>query len=111
MTRRGRYGVPMQEHGRNASLTARHFCFSRSSLHVWLKRHRESGPRGLEDHSRRPNKVRQPTWTQKWEAAVLDLREANPRWGKDVLTVILRRDEGMDISVSMVGRASCRERV
>jgi len=93
-----------EEHGKNASLTARHFCFSRSSLHDWLKRYRESGPRGLEDRSRRPRRVRQPTWSPEWEAAVLKLRQENRRWGKDVLTPILRRDEGMEISVSMVGR-------
>ena len=26
-----------EEHGKNASLTARHFGVSRSSLHVWLR--------------------------------------------------------------------------
>ena len=154
MTRRGRYGVPMQvygsiipgaatlarllpkgasearearppsreakrrltavrwyeEHGKNASLTARHFAVSRSSLHDWLKRYRQTGPRGLEDRSRRPRKVRQPTWSPEWEAAVLKLRLQNPRWGKDMLRPILKRDEGMDISVSMVGRILSRLR-
>lgn len=92
-----------EAHGRNASLTARHFAISRSSLHVWLKRYKESGSRGLEDRSRKPWRVRQPTWSAELEARVLALRQANPRWGKDMLTPILRR-EGVEVSVSMVGR-------
>ena len=40
---------------------------------------------------------------QSLETRVLRLREENPRWGKDTLTPILRR-EGVAISVSMVGR-------
>jgi len=37
------------------------------------------------------------------ERKVLEFRERYPRWGKDKLVVLLSRD-GMDISVSMVGR-------
>jgi transposase InsO family protein len=98
-----------EDHGRNARLTARHFAISRSSLHVWLKRYRASGPRGLEDRSHRPRRVRQPTWSAELEARVLALRQQNPRWGKDMLTPILRR-EGMQVSVSMVGRILSRLR-
>jgi putative transposase len=92
-----------EEHGRNASRTARHFGVSRSSLHLWLKHYGEGGPRALEDRSRRPKRVRQPTWSAELEARVLKLRQENPRWGKDMLTPILRR-EGSAVSVSMVGR-------
>lgn len=98
-----------EAHGRNAKLTARHFAISRSSLHVWLKRYRASGPRGLEDRSRRPRRVRQPTWSKELEWAVLALREAHPRWGKDKLTVLLR-EQGNQTSVSMVGRILTRLR-
>jgi putative transposase len=93
--------------GKNASLTARHFGVSRSTLQTWLKRYREAGVRGLEDRSRRPRRVRQPTWSAELEANVLALRQANPRWGKDVLTPLLRR-EGIAVSVSMVGRILSR---
>lgn len=96
-----------EEHGRDASRTARHFAYSRSAFHVWLKRYEAAGPRGLEDRSRRPRHVRQPTWTMELQTAVLRLREAQPRWGKDKLTPILRR-EGIDVSVSMVGRILSR---
>lgn len=96
-----------EEHGKNASLTARHFGISRSSLHDWRRRYRDEGPRGLEDHSRRPRRVRQPTWSAELEDRVLKLRTENPRWGKDTLTPILRR-EGVEVSVSMVGRILSR---
>lgn len=91
----------------NVSLTARHFGVSRSTLYEWLKRYRQSGPLGLEDRSRRPHRVRQPTWSPELEDRVLQLRQDNPRWGKDMLTPILRR-EGIQVSVSMVGRILTR---
>jgi putative transposase len=96
-----------EEHGGNVSLTARHFCVSRSTLYVWLKRYQSGGLRGLEKRSRRPRNVRSPTWSPELEAAVLQLRQANPCWGKDKLTPILRR-EGTEVSVSMVGRILSR---
>ncbi|MGH2371724.1 MAG: helix-turn-helix domain-containing protein, partial [Chloroflexota bacterium] len=92
-----------QANGSNADLTARHFGYSRSTIYVWLKRFGQQRERGLEDRSRRPRHVRKPTWPQELEARVLELRQASPRWGKDMLTPILRR-EGVQVSVSMVGR-------
>ena len=89
--------------GRDASLTARRFGFSRSTIYAWVKRQDETGDRGLEDRSKRPKHVRQPTWSAELAARVLTLRRENPRWGKDVLTPLLRK-EGLTVSVSMVGR-------
>jgi len=89
-------------HGRNASLTARHFGISRTSFTEWKRRYDESGPGGLEDGSRRPRNVRRPTWPQYFEAAVLELRQPTG-WGKDKLAVLLWRD-GWRCSTSMVGR-------
>ena len=94
-------------HGQKVSVTARHFCISRSTLYVWLRRYARDGPRGLEYRSRRPHRVRQPTWGPELEAAVLRLRRENPCWGKDKLTPILKR-EGLSVSVSMVGRILTR---
>jgi putative transposase len=92
-----------EDHGRNASRAARRFGWSRSTFHVWLKRYQTSGPKGLEDRSRRPHKVRQPTWSTELTEAVRELRAAYPRWGKDKLVVLLR-EQGLLVSVSMVGR-------
>ena len=36
----------------NASVTARRFGISRSTLHKWVKRYAERGPRGLVDEER-----------------------------------------------------------
>jgi putative transposase len=92
-----------EKHGQRVSLTARHFGLSRSTVYDWLRRHERAGIRGLEDRSRRPHNVRQPTWTKALEQAVLKLREEHPRWGKDKLVVLLRQ-QGLTVSVSMVGR-------
>ena len=62
------------EHGRNASLTCRHFGISRDTFYRWLRRFEESGPGGLEDGSHRPQNVRKATWTKELENAVLELR-------------------------------------
>ena len=92
-----------EAHGRNASRTARRYGVSRSTFHVWRKRYEHDGPQSLEDRSRRPHKVRQPTWSAQIEAAVLSLRQEHPRWGKDKLAPLLER-QGITASVSMTGR-------
>jgi len=91
-----------EEHGRNASLTCRHFSHSRSTFHTWRQRYRRQGPKGLEDRSRRPHRVREPTWSQELAQAVLHFRQEY-HWGKDKLVVLARR-EGWEVSTSMVGR-------
>jgi len=90
-------------HGKNLSLTARHFCHSRSTLYTWLRRYQQEGLRGLEDRSRRPHRVRQPLWTELLVETVRKLRQKYPRWGKDKLVVLLWK-RGFEVSVSMVGR-------
>ena len=90
-------------HGRNVTRTANHFNYSRPTIHAWLERYRRAGPKGLEDRSRRPLRLRTPTWSGDLERRVLALREQFPRWGKDKLVILLRR-EGVDVSTSMVGR-------
>jgi transposase InsO family protein len=92
-----------EAHGRRVSLTARHFGLSRSTVYDWLRRYERGGVRSLEDRSRRPRNTRLPTWSKDLEQAVLALREEHPRWGKDKLVVLLR-DQGHAVSVSMVGR-------
>jgi putative transposase len=76
---------------------------SRATLYRWEKRLREEGLKGLEDKSHRPRRTRRPTWTPELSQSVLTLREQYPRWGKDKLVVLLRR-EGWQVSASMVGR-------
>ena len=92
-----------EDHGRNASLACRHFGVSRDTFYRWWRRYQRAGPGALEDRSHRPGRVRQPTWSAELAQAVLALREAHLRWGKDKLVVLLRR-QGWEVSVSMVGR-------
>jgi putative transposase len=47
--------------------------------------------------------MRRPTWTADQAQAVRQARDAHPRWGKDKLAVLLKR-EGVVLSVSMIGR-------
>lgn len=91
------------ERGANVTRTAEHFSHSRTSIQTWLRAYAAHGAVGLEDKSHRPHHVRKPTWPAELEERVLGLREQFPRWGKDKLVVLLRR-EGVVASTSMVGR-------
>ena len=92
-----------RDHGRNARKTCRHFSISPDTFYRWLRRYKPRDLSSLEDRSRRPNRLRQPTWSPDLSQAVLELREKYPRWGKDKLVVLLRRED-WTVSTSMVGR-------
>ena len=96
-------------HGSNVSRTARHFGYSRPTVYRWLGRFDRHRLETLEDRPSRPVRRRRPTWTLPELAAVRRVRLAYPRWGKDKLRVLLRR-EGLVLSVSMVGRILWRLR-
>ena len=90
-------------HGRDKSLTARHFGVSRPTVYRWLARYDRFRLESLEDRPSAPRRRRRPSWTVEQVLAVRALRERYPRWGKDKLVVLLRR-EGIRLSSSMVGR-------
>jgi len=90
-------------HGHNARLTCRYFGISPQTFYRWKRRYNPHHLQSLEDHSRRPTHLRQATWSAELAQAVLRLREQYPRWGKDKL-VILLREQGWQVSTSMVGR-------
>ncbi len=90
-------------HGNNARKTCRHFTISPDTFYRWLRRYQPHNISSLEDRNRRPKRLRQPTWNTNLEQEVLKLREQYPRWGKDKLVVLLRREE-VEVSTSMVGR-------
>ena len=89
--------------GRNARRTCRHYGISRQTFYRWKRRFDRHDLTTLEARSHRPRKVRQPTWTAELAEHVLFLRKQYPRWGKDKLVVLLRR-EHLCVSTSMVGR-------
>ena len=90
-------------HGRNGRLTCRHFDIGPQTLHRWLRRYNPRDLATLEERSRRPHRTRRPTWSPELAQAVQQIRELYPRWGKDKLAPLLRK-EGWECSTSMVGR-------
>jgi putative transposase len=87
----------------NAARTCRHFGISRQTFYRWQRRYDRFDLSTLESRSHRPHRRRQPTWTFPLEEKVLTLRLQFPRWGKDKLAVLLRRQR-LPVSTSMVGR-------
>jgi transposase InsO family protein len=87
----------------SVSATCRHFGIARSTYDRWATRYDPQHLSFLENRSSRPRRCRCPTWTAAQVAAVRQARQDAPRWGKDKLAVVLRRD-GVRLSVSMVGR-------
>ena len=96
-------------HGANVSRTARRFGLSRPTVDRWLARFERLRLESLEDRSSAPRRRRRPTWTVDQLRAVRSIRQAYPRWGKDKLRVLLRR-QGIVLSVSMIGRILVRLR-
>lgn len=92
-----------EAHGRNARLTCRHFGISPQTFYGWRRRYHPGHLQTLESAFRRPRRVRQPTASPALVEAVLALRQQYPRWGKDKLVVLLRK-QGRNVSTSMVGR-------
>lgn len=89
--------------GLSIEKASRNLGISRSSCYRWQKRLNAEGPRGLEDKSRRPKRVRRPAWPLELILAVKRLRTEFPGWGKARLTVLLRQ-AGFSVSESTVGR-------
>ena len=90
-------------HGQNGRLTCRYFGISPQTFYRWKRRYNPDHLESLEDRSRRPKHLRQPTAPPELVAAVLRLREEYPCWGKDKLVVLLH-EQGYQVSTSMVGR-------
>lgn len=54
--------------------------------------------------SKKPKRVNKPRWGEAQRQLVLQIRRANPTYGKAKIAVILKRDHGLSISESTVGR-------
>ncbi len=91
----------------NVAHTCRHFGISRQTFYRWQRRYDPYDLTSLEERSHRPRQCRQPTWAFPLEEKVLTLRLQFPRWGKDKLAVLLRRQK-LAVSTSMVGRILTR---
>src|SRR3972149_378849 len=80
-------------HRRNARLTCRHFGISPQTFYRWKRRFDRHRLETLENHSFRPKRVRQPTYSSDLVVAVQGFRDEYPMWGKDKLVVLLRRQK------------------
>lgn len=96
------------KHG-NARLTCRYFGISPQTFYRWKDRFDPYDLSTLEEMSRRPHRARQPETPVTVVERIQELRERYPRWGKEKLAVLLRR-EGIEISGSTVQRVMCRLR-
>jgi len=105
LSREAKQRLRVLEYARTHSVaaTCRHFGIARSTYYRWQRRYDPHHLSFLENRSSRPTQCRRRTWTAAQAEAVRAAREAHPRWGKDKLAVVLRR-EGMVLSVSMIGR-------
>ena len=60
--------------------------------------------KGILPPSSRPKSLRKPCWGESEKQLILRLRRENPTYGKAKLSAILKRDHGIKISESTVGR-------
>jgi transposase InsO family protein len=79
--------------GEKVAGLCREFGVSRQAGHKWIKRFKELGYDGLEEQSRRPKTTPLAT-AEDLVIAVLEAREAHPRWGPRKLEPLLRRRFG-----------------
>lgn len=75
----------------NASQTCRYFGISRKTMHKWLKRYNPHDLTSLEEHSRKPQHLRQWQVTREEESRILALRTSRIRYGKEKLKVLYQR--------------------
>jgi len=90
------------KHG-NVRFTCRHFGISPQTFYRWKNRFDRYDLTTLESQSSRPHRIPKPQTPPQVVERVKELRERYPRWGKNKLAVLLRR-ETIEISASTVGR-------
>jgi len=86
----------------DARLTCRYFGISPQTFYRWKNRFDPYDLTTLEAASRRSHHVRKPLTPAPVEDRILELRNKYPRWGKNKLAVLLRR-EGIRVSPSTLG--------
>jgi len=82
--------VERATNGESVSALCREFGVSRTSGHKWINRFKARGYEGLDEESRRPKSTPLAT-AEDIVMAVLEARDAHPRWGPRKLEVLLRR--------------------
>jgi len=107
LTERAKYKIKILDwhraHGKNISLTSRHFAIGRMTLYRWLKGLKHYGVIGLNERSRKPKRLRQLVTPWKTVIRIVQLKKQYPAWSKYKLQALLKR-ESIQVSVSTVGR-------
>lgn len=81
------------------------FEIDRSTFYRWRKKFKSNQVHSLEDRSKKPHQTRRKVVrTTKIEAQVCQIRRKYPYFGKEKIKKILEREDGINISVSSVGR-------
>ena len=91
-------------HGSNARLTCRHFGISPDTFYRWKKRFKTGCLLTLEGYSSKPHSSRQSGIPLETVNLVVQLRRQNMGLSKYKLSLILKRDYGLSLSPSSVGR-------
>ena len=86
---------------KNAGAVCARFRISRPTLRKWWGRYKLSGPKGLEDTSRRPASSPNKKVFEREEALILDLRKSQ-RLGVHRLKQELHRRNGIDLSAETI---------
>lgn len=60
--------------------------------------------KGIAPPSKKPKRLNKPRWGESHKQLVLQIRRANPTYGKEKIAIILKRDHHQTISQSTVGR-------
>lgn len=93
----------LRKTGMSAAEASRVIGISRATLYRWKRQWEKAGWKGLENHSRRPKRLRKKQWSAELIEGVRTLRCMYPGWGKEKIKVLLEED-GLECSVSTVGR-------
>ncbi|MDZ4285734.1 MAG: integrase core domain-containing protein [Candidatus Sungbacteria bacterium] len=88
----------------NAAKTCRYFGISRKTFHKWKKRYSAYYLPTLENKSCKPHRVRQSKIPIEQVILLKRLRTKYPYYSKYKLAVILKRDHGVALSTSTIGR-------
>jgi len=88
---------------KDVRLVCETFGISRATVYRWVQRFDPKDLSSLRERSRRPRRLRKPTWSHELIIAVKALRRQYPRWGKEKLTVLFAAQR-WNVSVSTVGR-------
>lgn len=88
----------------NIAKTCRYFGISRKTFHKWKNRYSAYYLPTLENKSRKPHRFRQSTLPREQVSLVKRLRTQYPYYSKCKIAVIVKRDHGIILSPSTIGR-------